>query len=51
MSDSIFSYYKFDNDTFIVIYNGKEFCVCSNFEDQDKSAEERAKEICEKLNQ
>jgi len=47
---SYYTYYEFDSDTWVVEYEGVEFCVCSTFEEETETAENRAKKICDTLN-
>lgn len=47
---SYYTYYEFDSDTWVVEYEGAEFCVCSTFEEETETAENRAKKICKTLN-
>lgn len=47
---SYYTYYEVDSDTWIVEYEGAEFCICSTFDEQIETAENRAKKICDTLN-
>jgi hypothetical protein len=47
---SYYTYYEFDSYTWVVEYEGAEFCVCSTFEEETETAENRAKKICDTLN-
>lgn len=45
-----YTYYEIDNGTWVVEYKGAEFCICSDFDGEKDSPENRAKFICESLN-
>ncbi|NJN98440.1 MAG: hypothetical protein HC875_32305 [Anaerolineales bacterium] len=49
----MYDYYQFDEDTFVVFntQTQQEICICSVFETEDTSAEQRAKTIADLLNE